>query len=86
MGLGSRKGAKWDLTVVTPKPEPLNNPPLFFSLLDGSTSFFLLPPWRRGKDGAMVVPSNIRPSTSRLLPDQDRFMQRNVAGIVSTLG
>lgn len=28
---GTRQSeAKWDLTVVTPKLEPLNNPPLFF--------------------------------------------------------
>lgn len=39
---GTRQSeAKWDLTVVTPKLEPLNNAPLLF--LDGSTSFFLFP-------------------------------------------
>lgn len=39
---GTRQSeAKWDLTVVTPKLEPLHNAPHLF--LDGSTSFFLFP-------------------------------------------
>jgi hypothetical protein len=61
MGLGSRKEAKWDLTVVTPKLEPLNYSPSFFLMVQ--RHFFL--PRRQKRMG---------PCTSHPISDVNLFL------------